>query len=96
MASKIGKALGFSMDLGKPKGPSIDEDMDETLTGEGIDDALPDEPEMSGPESSGEPKGGSAEVLAMKQFERATSPEAKVQALKDFGEACGWTSGPSY
>ncbi len=36
------------------------------------------------------PKGpASAEVLAMKQFDRATSPEAKAQALKDFLEACG-------
>ena len=35
------------------------------------------------------PAGGSAEVLAMKQFERATSTEAKVAALKDFLEACG-------
>lgn len=31
----------------------------------------------------------SAEVLAMKQFERASTPEAKVQAMKDFLEACG-------
>ncbi len=33
--------------------------------------------------------GNSAELLAMKQFERASSPEAKVQAMKDFLEACG-------
>jgi hypothetical protein len=31
----------------------------------------------------------SAEVLAMKQFDRAKDPEAKVQAMKDFLEACG-------
>lgn len=31
----------------------------------------------------------SAEVLAMKQFDRAPTPEAKVQAMKDFLEACG-------
>ena len=31
----------------------------------------------------------SAEILAMKQFERATTPEAKVQAMKDFLESCG-------
>lgn len=30
-----------------------------------------------------------AEVLAMKQFERAKTPEAKVEALKAFLEACG-------
>ena len=37
-----------------------------------------------------EPKGSaSAEVLAMKQFDRATSPEDKAQAMKDFLEACG-------
>jgi hypothetical protein len=35
------------------------------------------------------PKGGSAEVLAMKQFSRATDPEAKVQALRDLLEAMG-------
>lgn len=35
------------------------------------------------------PKGSSAEVLAMKQFSRATEPEAKVQALRDLLEAMG-------
>ncbi len=35
--------------------------------------------------------GGSAELLAMKQFERASTTEAKVQAMKDFLEACGAT-----
>lgn len=34
-----------------------------------------------------EPAG--ADVLAMKQFMRATSPEEKAQAMKDFLEACG-------
>lgn len=32
---------------------------------------------------------GSAELMAMKMFEKATSPEAKVTALKAFLEACG-------
>lgn len=49
------------------------------------------------PESTGEPKSeekpkegdSTAEVLAMKQFERAGTPEAKAQAMKDFLEACG-------
>ncbi len=42
-------------------------------------------------ESEAEPKAGgnTAEVLAMKQFDRATTPEARAQALKDFLEACG-------
>jgi hypothetical protein len=35
------------------------------------------------------PKGGSAEVMAMKMFSKASSPEAKVAAMKAFLEACG-------
>lgn len=35
------------------------------------------------------PKGVSAEVLAMKQFDRAGDPEAKVTALRDLLEAMG-------
>lgn len=31
----------------------------------------------------------SAEVLAMKQFSRASTPEAKAAAMRDFLEACG-------
>lgn len=34
-------------------------------------------------------KAASAEVLAMKQFSRATDPEAKVQAMRDLLEAMG-------
>ncbi len=77
MASKLGKALGYSMDLGA--------DDEEAPVSEELDVEAEVKPK--------EKTGGSAEVLAMKQFERATTPEAKVQALKDFGEACGWTSG---
>lgn len=53
--------------------------------------AAPAEDPMAGlgaPEA--EPKGkASAEVLAMQQFDLAGSPEEKVQAMKDFLEACG-------
>lgn len=40
----------------------------------------------------------SAEVLAMKQFTRASTPEAKAAAMRDFLEACGCTtdSGEGY
>lgn len=34
-----------------------------------------------------------AEVAAMKLFMKASSPEAKAEALKSFLEACGYTSG---
>lgn len=83
--SKLGDALGFA----SPKGlkgaetPAMDE-------GDGSDtDSLTPASEKT------EPKGGTAEILAMRQFDRATTPEAKVQALKDFGEACGWGGGDS-
>ncbi len=33
--------------------------------------------------------GNQAELLAMKQFGRATTPEAKVEAMKSFLSACG-------
>jgi hypothetical protein len=39
-----------------------------------------------------EKKAASAEVLAMKMFERAKSPEDKAAALKDFLSACGYMS----
>ncbi len=72
---KLSKALGFPKSMG--------------------DDAAIDEaPDMSSEtpeEDAAEPGVGKAEVLAMKQFERATTTEAKAQALKDFVEAC--TSG---
>lgn len=78
MASKLGKALGFSMDEGDAS------DMDDD-TPPSVADPLEDKP-----------KGGSAEILAMKQFERATTTEAKVQALKDFLEACGAIGDEAY
>lgn len=64
----------------------------------GLKDDFSDEPEMDeeAPASEDtEPKAATAETLAMKQFERATTTEAKVQAMKDFLEACGAT-GASY
>ncbi len=64
----IGKALGYSLDLGDEEGD------DESPASE------PKEPKAKVP---------TAEVLAMKQFERAKSPEEKAQALKDFLSACG-------
>jgi hypothetical protein len=110
MASKIGKALGFTMDHGgetkrQKKFGYNESDISKIVEGKGPDpvDAggdLPSDLESdeeapvseSGedPMASDEPEGtGSAEVLAMKQFGRATTPEAKVAALKDFLEALG-------
>lgn len=49
----------------------------------------PDE-ESEDPELDVEPvSDNKAEVLAMKQFMRADTAEAKATALKDFMEACG-------
>ena len=45
--------------------------------------------EEEAPMSDAKPDTGSAELMAMKMFEKATSPEAKVSALKAFLEACG-------
>ena len=58
--------------------------------GMSMDDAGEDMPVSESTEDAGDkPKVASAEVLAMKQFDRASTPEAKAQALKDFLEACG-------
>jgi hypothetical protein len=40
-------------------------------------------------DSEDAPKGSSAEVLAMKAFTKAVTPEDKAEALKDFLSACG-------
>ena len=56
----------------------------------GADEEPMDDLEMDEDVVEEKPKAsGSAEVLAMKQFDRASTPEAKVQAMKDFLEACG-------
>jgi len=47
----------------------------------------PVEPEVD--EESPDGDSDDAEVLAMKAFSKATSPEAKASALKDFLRACG-------
>lgn len=73
--SKIGKAIGFG-----DGPPPVSDPMEAELE-------LEDDLELPEPEDKSGV--GSAEVLAMKQFERAASPEAKAQALKDFLEACG-------
>lgn len=101
MASKIGKALGFSMDSGespreKKMGmnegdlPSVDThpgDMDSDS--EMGDDSAPDSGSMTD-----EPKGPQGpEEIAMKMFSRAKSPSEQAAALKAFGEACGWGGG---
>ncbi len=53
--------------------------------------------EMSEPPASvDEAAPAGAEVLAMKQFKRASTPEAMAQALKDFLEACGVTGSDAY
>lgn len=70
---KIASALGLDAELGE-------ESSDPMSAMEPMDSEMAEEK----PEGS-----SSAEVLAMKQFDRATSPEAKAQAMKDFLEACG-------
>ena len=84
MDSKIGKALGYSM--GDPKESPMGDLMDETES----DSEDQDEP---GPDSGMQEKSksDSAEVMAMKLFDKAKSPEAKVDAMKAFLEACGAT-----
>lgn len=73
MASKLGKALGFDMG-GMPGGDAED-------SSDALDEA---------PASAKEPKAGlSAETMAMKMFEKASTPEAKVTAFKALLEACG-------
>ena len=47
------------------------------------------EPPMSASEPK--PKGDSAELMAMKMFMKASSPEAKLAAFKAILEACGAT-----
>ena len=67
--------LGAALGFGSESAssPAIAEDIDE------MDAEVPSE----------KPAGGSAETLAMKQFMRATTPEAKASAMRDFLEACG-------
>ncbi len=75
--SKLGDALGFG-------------------GGGAAEESLPPIPEdIEALDAKAEPaeSGGDAEVLAMQMFERAKTPEAKVDALKAFGEACGWGGG---
>jgi len=100
MASKIGKALGFSMDSGDetprekklgmsegdiPFGDTSPDEMDsDSDKGE---DASPDSGSMTLEKDKG-PMG--PEEIAMKMFSRAKSPSEQVAALKAFGEACGW------
>ncbi len=74
MASSIGKAIGYGEAPGGP--PSLMGDVDEMDS-------------EAGPDSAETPAPAGAETLAMKQFERATTTEAKVQAMKDFLESLG-------
>jgi hypothetical protein len=70
---KLSKALGYDLGEGAPASDTMG--MSESTGDAPVDD---------------KPKGtATAEVLAMKQFDRATTPEARAQALKDFLEACG-------
>ena len=100
MAGKIGKALGFSMDLGetpreKPSTDESDADVSDEFDLSGPEDEL-DAPEGDDM-AEGEPKtsDSTAETLAMRMFSKATTDAGKVAALKAFGEACGW-GGESY
>lgn len=71
--SKLSDALGMGMGGADASSMSDDAGMDEMPM---MDEEAP-------------VADASAEVLAMKQFDRAPTPEAKVQAMKDFLEACG-------
>jgi hypothetical protein len=106
MASKIGKALGYSMDLGEtprekklgindgnlPKVDAYPAEMDSDSDA-GEDANGPDSSMEDGPESMKDEPKADAEVMAMRLFEKAKSPEAKVDALKAFLEACGAIGG---
>lgn len=71
---KLSKALG--LDMPSDEAPASDAG----LSDEGDESDMLEKPKADS---------GSAEILAMKQFERAADPAAKVQAMKDFLEACG-------
>lgn len=94
--SAIGRALGFSMDAGeapREKRMGMSEGDIGSIAGDTEDDTGP---ESKSPDSEGSEKPkATAETLAMKQFERASTTEAKVAAMKDFLEACGMTSAGS-
>lgn len=66
--------------IGKALGYSMDSEEEAPLSSEPGDEAPPSKKDTKAP---------SAEVLAMKQFERAKTPEAKVEALRSFLSACG-------
>jgi len=103
MAGKIGKALGFSMDLGetpREKKHSKDEgdvDISDEFDLSGPEDELdaPESDNMAGDEGEPKTSDSTAETLAMRMFSKATTDAGKVAALKAFGEACGW-GGESY
>ena len=106
MAGKIGKALGFSMDLGEtPREKKHSKNESDADISDEFDLSGPED-ELDAPESMGdnvalgdedEPKtsDSTAETLAMRMFSKATTDAGKVAALKAFGEACGW-GGESY
>ncbi len=71
---KLSKVMGF---------PSLGEAADPMDDGDGMDAETPKD------DSSEAPGTGKAEVLAMKQFERAKTPQEKAQAMYDFMQACG-------
>lgn len=103
MASKLGKALGFSMDLGEtPKEKKLgmnSSDIDSTTGGSGktpAEDQIPQSEngeEVMDDEGSEKSGDASAETLAMKMFEKASTTEAKVSAFRSLLEACGVTGG---
>ncbi len=71
--SKLGDALGFG-------------------GGGAAEESLPPIPEdIEALDAKAEPAegGGDAEVLAMQAFSQASTPEAKVEAMKGFLSACG-------
>ena len=56
----------------------------------GLDEtSVSDAPVIDEEPASAKPSDNAAEVMAMKMFSNASSPEAKVEAMKAFLEACG-------
>lgn len=99
MAGKIGKALGFSMDLGEtPREKKLGMDSGDipSIDAEpAVDDSDSDmgEDSESGIRHEATKGPASAEEMAMSMFEKASTPAGKVAAMKGFLEACGLTGG---
>lgn len=79
MASKIGKLIGYG-------GSSRHKPMDSAAMMEAEEHEEDNTDESSGDVSDSDDDG--AHVLAMKSFMKASTPEAKADAMRSFIEAC--------